>query len=30
MAIIKVFATGVTGYIGGDALTEIIEAYPQW
>jgi len=30
MAIIKVFATGVTGYIGGDALTEIIEAHPQW
>jgi len=30
MAIIKIFATGVTGYIGGDALTEIIHAYPDW
>lgn len=27
---VKVFATGTTGYIGGDALVELIEAHPDW
>jgi uncharacterized protein YbjT (DUF2867 family) len=27
---VKIFATGATGYIGGDALEEIITAHPDW
>ncbi|KAK7193459.1 hypothetical protein DPSP01_000021 [Paraphaeosphaeria sporulosa] len=27
---IKVFATGVTGYVGGDALHTILQAHPDW
>ncbi|KAF2447637.1 NAD(P)-binding protein [Karstenula rhodostoma CBS 690.94] len=27
---IKVFATGVTGYVGGDALHIILQAHPDW
>ncbi|KAJ9663506.1 hypothetical protein H2198_000772 [Neophaeococcomyces mojaviensis] len=26
----KVFVTGATGYIGGDALVDILEAHPDW
>jgi nucleoside-diphosphate-sugar epimerase len=26
----KVFATGVTGYVGGDALYTILQAHPDW
>lgn len=26
----KVFCTGTTGYIGGDALHAIVEAHPEW
>jgi N-acetyl-gamma-glutamylphosphate reductase len=26
----KIFATGVTGYIGGDALYEITQAHPDY
>lgn len=26
----KVFITGVTGYIGGDALVDILQAHPDW
>ncbi|KAK5098722.1 hypothetical protein LTS08_006100 [Lithohypha guttulata] len=26
----KVFATGTTGYIGGDALVELVQAHPDW
>ncbi|KAI9825085.1 MAG: hypothetical protein M1832_001405 [Thelocarpon impressellum] len=30
MAPIKIFATGATGYIGGDALYIIYEAHPEY
>ncbi|KFY89486.1 hypothetical protein V498_06434, partial [Pseudogymnoascus sp. VKM F-4517 (FW-2822)] len=26
----KIFATGVTGYVGGDVLFAILQAYPSW
>ena len=27
---IKIFLTGATGYIGGDALYELTQAHPEW
>jgi len=27
---VKVFLTGATGYIGGDALHQLYQAHPEW